>query len=156
MACSTLVFCVDCHLLHNILTRVSILKKTNHCIHVDVFCPLITEQTISGLDCIHEQHSGRLIRSRNCLVFARAHEFNHICGGIRVAHFFRFVCCPMMCIYVPCCDVSYEFRIKIMIGSSLPPILCRATCLDYVIYAQMPIVVPDTYCVVFLCCISSS
>jgi hypothetical protein len=68
-------------------------------------------------------------------VVARAHEFNHICGGVRVAHLFRFVCCPMMCIYVPCCDISYEFRIQIMIGSSLPPILCRAACLDYVMYA---------------------
>ena len=27
--------------------------------------------------------------------------------------------------WVPCCDVHYDFRIKTMFGSSLPPVVCR-------------------------------
>jgi hypothetical protein len=26
---------------------------------------------------------------------------------------------------VPCCDVSYDFHIKTIFGSSLPPVVCR-------------------------------
>jgi hypothetical protein len=89
-------------------------------------------------------------------VVARAHEFTPICCGIRVAHRFRLLCCPMMCIHVRWCDVSYEFRIKTMIGSSLPPVLCRAACIVYVMYGWFRIMVSDTYCVVVLCCFSSS
>ena len=36
MACFTSFFCMDCHSLHNILTHVSILKKTNQCIYIEV------------------------------------------------------------------------------------------------------------------------
>ena len=34
----------------------------------------------------------------------------------------------LLCIltfWVPCCDVRYDFRIKEMFGSSLPPVVCR-------------------------------
>jgi len=30
-----------------------------------------------------------------------------------------------MCLYVPCCGVSYDFRIDTMFVPSLPPIDCR-------------------------------
>jgi hypothetical protein len=36
MACFTLFFCMNCHLLHTILTHVSNLKKTDHCIYIEV------------------------------------------------------------------------------------------------------------------------
>ena len=36
MACFTLFFCMNCYLLHTILTHVSILKKINHCIYIEV------------------------------------------------------------------------------------------------------------------------
>jgi len=29
------------------------------------------------------------------------------------------------CTIVLCCDVHYDFRIKKMLGSSLPPVVCR-------------------------------
>ena len=32
--------------------------------------------------------------------------------------------CVFTC-WVPCCDVSYDFRIETMFGSSLPPVVCR-------------------------------
>jgi hypothetical protein len=30
-------------------------------------------------------------------------------GGIRVAYLFSCMCCPIMCLCVPCCDVRYDF-----------------------------------------------
>ena len=49
MACFTLVFCMNCHLLHKILTHVSILKKTNHCIYIEVKDTTDTEKSASYL-----------------------------------------------------------------------------------------------------------
>ena len=37
-------------------------------------------------------------------------------------------CVVILCVirfWVPCCDVRYDFRIKTMFGSSLPPVVCR-------------------------------
>jgi hypothetical protein len=39
-----------------------------------------------------------------------------------------------------------------MLGSSLPPVICKAACLVFFIYAWLRILVPDTFCVVFLFC----
>ena len=41
-------------------------------------------------------------------------------GGIAVF----FVGCPIMCLYV-LSDVHYDFRMKMMFSSSLPPVVCR-------------------------------
>jgi len=38
-----------------------------------------------------------------------------------------------MSFWVSCCDVRYDFYIKTMFGSSLPPVVCRGVCLIYVI-----------------------
>jgi hypothetical protein len=77
-----------------------------------------------------------------------------IFGGVGVAHCFSFLCFPIMCFTfrVPCCDVRNDFRIKIMFGSSLLPVVCRRT-LTYVICVSLYIVVSNTYCAVFLFCI---
>ena len=45
-----------------------------------------------------------------------------------------FVLCyyvPKFTFWVPCCDVRYDFRIKTMFGSSLPPVVCRR---DHVLF----------------------
>ena len=37
-----------------------------------------------------------------------------------------FLCVVILCVFmfrVPCCDVRYDFRLKTMFGSSLPPVL---------------------------------
>jgi hypothetical protein len=44
-------------------------------------------------------------------------------GGVRVAHLFSFF--YVVCIYALSSDVRYDFRIKPMIGSSLPPVVCK-------------------------------
>ena len=64
MACSTLVFCMDCHLLHNILTRVSILKKTNHCIHIEVKDTTDTQKSASYLFLHVEINYGGKIKNK--------------------------------------------------------------------------------------------
>jgi hypothetical protein len=41
---------------------------------------------------------------------------------------FLVLCVVLLCVFsfwVPCCDVRYNFRIKTMFGSSLPPVVCR-------------------------------
>ena len=49
-------------------------------------------------------------------------------GGNRVAHLFSIF---VFSYYVslrsvfPCCDVFYDFHIKKVFGSSLPPVVCR-------------------------------
>jgi hypothetical protein len=65
-----------------------------------------------------------------------------------VAHLFSFLCCPIMCFYVLSsvfCDVRYDFRIQMVFGSSLPPVVCRRA---QILFARF--VVSNTYCVVIL------
>ena len=65
MACSTLVICMDCHLLHNILTRVSILRKTNHCIHIDVKDTTDTQKFASYLFLYVEINNGVRLKTKH-------------------------------------------------------------------------------------------
>ena len=64
-------------------------------------------------------------------------------------------CVVLLCVLVflvPCCDVRYDFRIKTMFGSSLPPVgglIC-------VICVYLHIVEYSRCLVVFLFCLSSS
>ena len=44
----------------------------------------------------------------------------------------------MTCIFtylVPCCDVSYDFSIKTMLGSSLPTVGCSSAHVLFMLYA---------------------
>ena len=51
---------------------------------------------------------------------------------------------------VPCCDVRYDFCIKMMFGSSLPPVVFQeGSCLNYVVCVCLHIVVSNTYGVMF-------
>ena len=68
-----------------------------------------------------------------CSEFRVAHFFSFfvlscnvaLCSEFRVTHFFSFFvlsCYVALCF--PCCDVRYDFRIKTMLCSSLPPAVC--------------------------------
>ena len=79
-------------------------------------------------------------------------------GEVRVVHLFSFLCCAIMCLWVPCCYVLCNFRIKTIFGSSLPQALvargvfassCLWSCLIYVVCACLRVVMFDTCCVVF-------
>jgi hypothetical protein len=58
------------------------------------------------------------------------HEFSRgfFCG-ICVAPFALVFCVALLCVFmlwVRCCDVRYDFHIKTMFGSSLPPFVCSS------------------------------
>ena len=75
-------------------------------------------------------------------------------------HVVLFVCVVLLCVFtfrVPCRDVRYDFHIKTMFDSSLPPVdYWRAHVLFTFICACLRIVVSNEYRVVFLVCSSSS
>ena len=58
-----------------------------------------------------------------------------VCQGYRVWLFLQFwydiwvwnciFCVVLLCVWVQCCHVRYDFRIKPMFGSSLSPVVCR-------------------------------
>jgi hypothetical protein len=78
-----------------------------------------------------------LIRSRNCLLFVSTRVHPRCFGGVLVAHIFSF-CVVLLCVFtfwVPCCDVRYDFRIKIMFGSSLPAVVCRKARVLFTLFA---------------------
>ena len=58
---------------------------------------------------------------------------------------------------MPFSDFGYNFRKKEMFGSSLPAVVCRkANALFTLFVFVLHIVVSNTYCVVFLLCLSTS
>jgi hypothetical protein len=48
------------------------------------------------------------------------------------------IVCSIKCLYkrlwVPCCDVRYDFRMKTMLGSSFPPVVCRMVDVLFLFY----------------------
>jgi hypothetical protein len=81
-------------------------------------------------------------------------KYNTICVG----HHYAFCCCPIMSFFglsfLLWC--SLRFPHKTMFNSSLPPTVCRRL-MSYLRYlCVLCIVVSNTYCVVFLLCLSSS
>ena len=59
----------------------------------------------------------------------REHLSSHpVFGGVRVAHHFNVVCCPVMCLIVLSSVLlsRFDFRMKTMFGSPLPPV-CRSS-----------------------------
>ena len=78
--------------------------------------------------------------------------------GVRVAHLFIF-CIVLVCIFmfwVWCCDVHYDFCIKMMFGSSLPPVDFMRARVISTLFVFACILWCSTQCVVFLLCFSSS
>ena len=81
-------------------------------------------------------------------------------GGVRVTHLF--ICCAVLLrdftFQVPCCDIRYDFFIKTMFSSSLPPVVCRMAHALFTLYMYVFVCVQwcSTHCVVFLFCFSSS
>jgi len=51
--------------------------------------------------------------------------------------YFLVVRVVMLCVLrflVPCCDVRYDFSIKTMFGSSLPPVVCRKSHVIFILF----------------------
>jgi hypothetical protein len=93
-------------------------------------------------------HGACLVRGSNCLPVANTPD---CFVGFVLLIFFFFVLFWVFTFLLLCCDVSCDFRIKTMFGSSLPPVVCKEeSCLINVICVCLCIVVSNTYCVVFL------
>ena len=72
--------------------------------------------------------------------------------------FFVFFCVVLLCFFtllVPCCDVHQDFRIKMMFGSSLPPVVCRKAHVLFTLFVSVcaqwcPTHIALYFCFVFL------
>ena len=106
-----------------------------------------------------DKHGMCLIRSRNCLPFVSTWVHPPFLVG-SVLPIVSVSCVVLLCVFVfrvPCCDVRYDFRIKMMFRSYFTSsCLYEAAYLIYVICVCLRVVVSNTYCVVFLSCFSSS
>jgi hypothetical protein len=120
--------------------------------YIEVFFTLSLARLLSDLTVYVSNTGVCLIRGRNYL-HSRASEFT---PGVMVesdcSSFYYFLRCPIMWLYVLCCDIPYGFCMETMFGSSLPPVVCS---LIYVICLCFRLVMSNTYCVVFLLCFSS-
>jgi hypothetical protein len=80
-------------------------------------------------------------------------------GGVRVAHLFSF-CVVLLYVFEfldPCCDVYYDFLIKMMFCSSLLPVVCRRAHVLFTLFMFVCIQWCLTHIVLcFLFCLSSS
>ena len=71
--------------------------------------------------------------------------------GDRVAHYFY----VSFCLFVPCCDVRYDLRIKTSFGTSLPPVVCRGVHVFFTLFVfayvkWCPTHIVLCFCFVFL------
>jgi hypothetical protein len=58
--------------------------------------------------------------------YVNNHGSNILVGSVKLI--FLFFCVVVLCVFtfwVPCCDVRYDFHIKTIFGSSLPPFVWR-------------------------------
>jgi hypothetical protein len=58
--------------------------------------------------------------------YVNNHGSNILVGSVKLI--FLFFCVVILCVFtfwVPCCDAHYDFHIKTIFGSSLPPFVCR-------------------------------
>jgi hypothetical protein len=84
---------------------------------------------------------------------SRTHEFAPgFFGGVRVAHLFSFLCCPIMCRYflssVLWCPLRFPHE-NVVLFVFTSSCLQEGSCLTYVVCLR--IVVSYTYCVVIFC-----
>jgi len=123
-----------------------------------IFFPLSLPRLLPDLTVYMSNTVGVLLEAGTAYP-SRAPEFTtgFLVGSVLLI--FLVLCVVLLCIFrfwVRCSGVRYDFHIKTMFGSSLPPVLCSCACLIHVICFYLRIVVSNTYCVVFLLCFSSS
>ena len=80
------------------------------------FLSSITPKTFTWLWLYRSNTSRYLIRSRNCLTLR---------GDLSPPPDFWFFLLFVFTFRVPCCDGRYDFRIKTILGSSFPRVVCR-------------------------------
>ena len=79
---------------------------------------------------------------------SRVPVFTLIVGGESVLHIFLALCIVLLCVFmfwVLCCDVRYDYLIKTMFGSSLPPVVCTKAHVFFMLFVFVL-----CFCFVFL------
>ena len=73
--------------------------------------------------------------------------------GFRVAHLFCVVLLYkcVFTLWVPCCDVRYDFHIKTIFCSSLPPVICRNAHVLFTLFVFLCVKWCPTHIVLCLC-----
>ena len=118
-----------------VIIQIELIKETSHCI----------------------------VLKKNCLPFASIWVHPRFFGGVRVANFsffiflYSYLCYPIMCLYVLSsvlwCPLRFQHKNNVLFVSSC---LFEGSYLVYVICVYLCIVVSNTYCAVFLFCLSLS
>ena len=68
--------------------------------------------------------------------------------------FFKFFYVVLLCVFtfwVPSCDVCYDFRLKTMFGSSLPPVVCMRAHILFTLFVFVRFVF--TSCLIYFTCV---
>jgi hypothetical protein len=101
--------------------------KGHFTFYADVCFPLSLPRLLPDLTVYMSNNGGCLIKSRNCYPSWAPDITRGFCGGVHVAHLFSFYVTTYFVFlrWVPWCDVRYDYRIKMMSGSSFPPVVCR-------------------------------
>ena len=84
-------------------------------------------------------------------------EFTNVFLVGSVLLIFLDFCVVLLCVFmfwVPCYDICYDFHIKTMLDSFLPPVICRRARVLFMLFVF--VCLSNTYCAVFLFCFSSS
>jgi hypothetical protein len=71
--------------------------------------------------------------------------------GVCFSNFFCVVLLPVFMFWVPCCDIRYDFRIKTMFGSSLPPGVCRRAHILFTLFVFVCVKLCPTHIVLCFC-----
>ena len=122
--------------------------------YVDVFLPLSLTRLWSDLTVLNEYLGIRKVQERGTAYFSRAPVSTPGFCGVRVVLCFSFCVVPL-CVFtfrVQCFYVRCEFHITLC---SVRLYIQEGSCLICAICVCLHIVVPNTYCVVFLFCLSS-
>jgi len=82
-----------------------------------------TYSDISHYNYVYNSKTASILQEAGNTYPSRAPQFF---GGTHVAHLLVF--------WIPCCDVHYDFCIKIMLSSSLSPVLCRRVHVLFTLY----------------------
>ena len=93
----------------------------------DIFYYLRLFRIVVSTNLLYIWVTWRVLYKKQELLILREHLSSPpVFGGVRVAHLFSFLCCPIMCLYVLTSVLwcPFWFPHKTMFGSCLPPVVC--------------------------------
>ena len=97
----------------------------NNCPYLYILTRNIKHNNMSSIffRCVAKWNLYAMLRSRNCLPLMSTWVHTHILLESMLLIFLVF-CVVLLCVFA-CCDAHYDFCIKTMFDSFLPPVVCR-------------------------------